>query len=186
MPDSPRVTVDDAYRAAESVFAEGQRLDMGQLATDLGIGKATLYRWVGSRDALLSHVLARLAAAAFEEAAVASTHLQGPARFETFARLYIGSIVEMEPLAAFIRVEGRLAVRLITSRGGLVQRTVTELLGNQLRVMEARGDLVLRAPVEELAYAMTRVAEGFIYNDQAAEMTPDVDAAVRILMLLAQ
>ncbi len=90
----------------------------------------------------------------------------------------------MEPLAAFIRAEGPLALRLITTRGGTVQRAVTDRLEEVLLAEQAAGVVRLRAPVADLAYAMARVTEGFIYNDQAAEITPDVDAAVRILMLL--
>ena len=126
----------------------------------------------------------RLAEAAFDDAALAVAELPGEQRFEAFAREYIKAIVSMESLAAFIRNEGPLALRLITGRGGEVQRAVTGRLASLLLAEEAAGTIELRAPVADLAYAMTRMTEGFIYNDRAAEVTPDVDSAVRILMLL--
>lgn len=186
MPAQLSLTVDEVYDAAQAVFEAGERVDMGQLAVDLGMAKATLYRWVGSREDLLSQVLVRLAHAAFDAALANAAETPAQGRFEMIARTYIGSIVGMEPLAAFIRAEGPLALRLITTRGGTVQRAVTDRLEAVLLAEESAGGVVLHAPVHDLAYAMARLTEGFIYNDQAAEITPDVDAAVRILMLLVR
>ena len=44
----------------------------------------------------------------------------------------------------------------------------------------------LRAPAETLAYAVTRMIEGFIYNDPLADIEPDVDQAIVILGLLLE
>src|SRR5262245_27507707 len=56
-----QATPADALRAARRRFLRGQRLDMNELARDLGIGRATLYRWVGGRDQLLGEALWSLA-----------------------------------------------------------------------------------------------------------------------------
>ena len=41
-------------------FWPGERIALGQMADELGVSRATLYRWVGARDALLLEVLWRL------------------------------------------------------------------------------------------------------------------------------
>src|SRR5712691_7933296 len=47
----------DALGAARRKLPRHERLDMNELAGELGVGRATLYRWVGSRDELLGEVL---------------------------------------------------------------------------------------------------------------------------------
>ena len=53
----PRPQPADALAAARRKFLHLERVDMNELANDLGVGRATLYRWVRSRDALLGEVL---------------------------------------------------------------------------------------------------------------------------------
>ena len=52
----------DALRLARRKFLAAQRIDMTALASELGVNRVTLYRWVGSRDALMVEVLWSLAA----------------------------------------------------------------------------------------------------------------------------
>ena len=47
----------DALREGRRRFLAGQRVDMSELATALGISRATLYRWVGDREQLLGEIL---------------------------------------------------------------------------------------------------------------------------------
>src|SRR4051794_6060825 len=61
-----RRTALDAFSRARRMFLGGQRVDMGVLARDLGVNRATLYRWVGSRDQLLVEVLWSLATRTFD------------------------------------------------------------------------------------------------------------------------
>ena len=56
----------EAFRRARRTFLAGQRVDMGELARDLGINRATLYRWVGSRDQLLVEIVWSLADRTFD------------------------------------------------------------------------------------------------------------------------
>ena len=52
-------------RTARRVFLATGSLEMRALARELGIGRATLYRWNRGRDELLSEVLLSLAEANF-------------------------------------------------------------------------------------------------------------------------
>ena len=55
-----RPTRDDAIALARDRFLGGERVEMGALAAELGIGRTTLYRWVGEREDLIEEVLAGL------------------------------------------------------------------------------------------------------------------------------
>src|SRR5205807_2768592 len=46
----------DALRLARDAWLHSRRLDMGALAAELGTSRATLYRWVGTRERLLGEV----------------------------------------------------------------------------------------------------------------------------------
>ena len=54
---SPRPTPLDALRLARRSWLAGERLDMGALAKELGVSRATLYSWVGSRERLIGEVI---------------------------------------------------------------------------------------------------------------------------------
>src|ERR1700759_5162461 len=50
---------DDVLALVTELYLEGQRVDITVVASRLGLGRATIYRWFGSRDALLGEVIAR-------------------------------------------------------------------------------------------------------------------------------
>src|SRR5215510_9575506 len=80
----------DALRLARKRWLAGDRLDMGALAEELGISRATLYTWVGSKDRLLGEVLWSFAADGLEQA-IAQAEGAGADYvvdvFERFARM---------------------------------------------------------------------------------------------------
>lgn len=182
--ESAAVTPADAFRAAQRAFVRDQRVDMLKLAAELGISKATLYRWTGSREQLLSEVLTHLGEQALGVGREASAGLAGKDRVVTFCRAFVESIVTFEPLRRFVRTETQLAFRLLTTRGALVQSTMVRGLAAVLLEEVETGALTLREPVADLAYAMIRIIEGFIYNDAMADIDPDVDTAIRIVSML--
>src|SRR5438105_3729827 len=49
---------DDVLALATELYLDGQRVDITVVAARLGLGRATIYRWFGSREALLGEVVA--------------------------------------------------------------------------------------------------------------------------------
>ena len=180
----PRGTPADAFRAAVKAFEEGPRLDMGRLASQLGIAKATLYRWTGSREQLIGEVLSFLSEQGWIEARAATDELEGVERVLAIARHFLETVIAFEPLRRFVENETPLAFRVLTMRGGPVEGTVIRQIAEVLEEERKRGSLTLRAPAIDLAYAATKVSEGFIYSDPFADLDPDIDAAMGIIRLL--
>lgn len=180
----PRGTPADAFRAAVKAFEEGPRLDMGRLASQLGIAKATLYRWTGPREQLIGEVLSFLSEQGWTEALAAATELEGVERVLAVARHFLDTVVAFEPLRRFVENETPLAFRVLTVRGGAVEGTVSRQIAEMLEEERKRGSLTLRAPAVDLAYAATKVSEGFLYSDPLADIDPDIDAAMGIIRLL--
>src|SRR2546421_10361077 len=50
---------DDVLALVTALYLEGQRVDITVVAARLGLGRATIYRWFGSREALLGEAVAR-------------------------------------------------------------------------------------------------------------------------------
>jgi hypothetical protein len=63
-----RATPISAFRMARSWWLEGRRLNLSQLAEELGIGRATLMRWVGNKDLLMGEILWSLYKRIYDEA----------------------------------------------------------------------------------------------------------------------
>jgi hypothetical protein len=159
---------------------------MGRLATDLGISRATLYRWTGARDQLIGEAILSLSAAMFRAAMDETAELRGVERIMAHFELYVGRIVRDRALGTFIRNETEAAIRVLTSRGGVVQPGMVAMLRELLEEEQRKGAFKPRVETPLLAYAMVRVTEGLIYNDEIAAVETEVDAAARVVRLLVE
>src|SRR5215471_842031 len=178
-----RPTPLDALGLARKRWLAGERLDMGALAEELGISRATLYTWVGSKDRLLGEVLWSFAADGVEQA---KAQAKGTGAdyvvdaFERFARMN----ASFEPLLRFVAREPELALRLITSKHGPVQARMIAATRKLLTEQAQAGELELAFDADTLAYLIIRVAESFIYSDVITGSEPDVDKAVDVVRVL--
>ena len=178
-----RPTPVDALDAARRHWLAGERIDMGALARELGISRATLYTWVGSRERLIGEVLWSFAEAGLRQARESAKGEGADYVVDVFSR-FIHANAAFEPLRRFIEQDAELALRILTSKNSPVQgRMVTatrEILAEQ---MEA-GALSPKLDVDTLSYTVIRVAESFLYSDVIAGSEPDVEAAVEVVRVL--
>ena len=176
----------DVLTAGRHRFLHGERVDMGDLAVELGISRATLYRWVGGREQLLGEVLWSLAQVGIRESREAAAGQRGTERvarfWEHFVRLTAGS----EPIRRFIAAERESALRSLTSRHGVQQRRLIDALRDYLVEQAAAGEIVLRREPADLAYAMTRIGESFMWREFITGEEPDLDGAVAVVRVLLE
>jgi AcrR family transcriptional regulator len=173
-----------AFHAARQQYLEGCRIDMQALANELGISRATLYRWTGPREQLISDVAFSLSDAVFEQAKRDTAHLTGPPRLLAVFRQHVEALVKARPLQIFLQQETHAALRILTGRGGSVQRRTVSRLADLYREEQQNGSFHPRADPHTLAYAVVRITEGFIYNDAILAVEPAVDEAAAIVALL--
>lgn len=93
-----------AIQAATRIYLRGEPLDMSALATELGIGRATLYRWVGNREDLLSVVLAEGTERTYR-AAIKGAQGQGVALILDSLRRFMTDVLETPALKALTQRE---------------------------------------------------------------------------------
>jgi AcrR family transcriptional regulator len=181
--EARRITPADALQAARRRFLRGERVDMNDLAQELGIGRATLYRWVGSRDRLLGEVLWSLAELGLAQSRAEATG-RGAAWVLAVYRRFGDLIVGLEPLRHFVKSEPECALRVMTSKASPLQRRVVDTFRDALVEAQKTRGLKLRLDPETLAFAMVRIAESFLWTDLITGGTPDLAKAREVTRVL--
>jgi hypothetical protein len=180
-----RATPLDLYTLARRWWLAGERVDVGALATRLKIGRATAFRWVGSRELLLGEILWALCDDLMKQAAQ-SHGGRGAPRIAAICETVIRAIVAFEPLRRFVRHDPEYALRLLTSKAGPVQARAIECVRRLLQHETERGALEPPLKLDTLAYLLVRLCESFIYADVVSDQTVDVaEAGLAVQLLLS-
>jgi AcrR family transcriptional regulator len=169
----PAASRADVLNAAMYRYLRGRRVDVREIAAELGLGRTTIYRWFGSREGLIGEVLADAGEPLLNEARAEAKGTGGIALLDTFDRLN-RKLVEAPALLHFVEQERDAALRILTM-DGIPQRrmvgNITRLIENEVR----RGAYAPPVEPATLAYAIVKLAEAFLFNDAAAGMRGDVD-----------
>ncbi|MBB6394744.1 AcrR family transcriptional regulator [Actinomadura coerulea] len=171
-----------ALAAASAHYLRGEPIDMSALAAELGVGRATLYRWVGSRERLLAALLGEMTERTYRVAA-RGVGGAGAERILALLERFMRAVVDAGPLKAFTEREPRLFIRLATMPGTIEDRA-TELLTRELQAEIDRGALRTRLPTRTLAQAIVRVADSFMYAHYLGGNRPEIDQALEVVELL--
>jgi AcrR family transcriptional regulator len=126
-----RPTREDALELARATFLDGERVDMQHLASQLGVSRVTVFRWVGSREQLLEQVLEDLTIR-FVADARGDAAGNGEDRVLDFVRRVMTTTVQIEPVRRFVDHEPQLALRLLLGEHGAVHQRLAEGLQNVL------------------------------------------------------
>ncbi len=172
----PRPDAVTAFRLARRMFIADQRLDMQQLAADLGVDRTTLFRWVGNRDQLLAEVLSSLGERTLTDAIARSTGA-GPQRIADVLGIFVQALIDAPYFRAYLRRETERALRLLTTKASVVQARMVDVVERLLHEEQGRGNLPHPLPLPDLAYLIMRISESFIYTDLITGDPPDADKA---------
>ncbi|MGW4633256.1 QsdR family transcriptional regulator [Nocardia sp. NPDC004415] len=172
-----------AFKAARSGFLAGRRLEMKELAEELGVNRATLFRWVGGRDELLAEVIWSVAEPTLRRA-VAATDTRGVQRIATVLGDFAQAVNTSDAFRQFLRREPERALRLLTTTAGSVQRRFVAVIAELLTEAVTAGELDPPLPVPELALLLARITETFIYADVISGEEPDAAKVVQASLVL--
>lgn len=181
----PRPDALTAFRAARRAFRDGHRLEMQELANELGVSRATLFRWVGSRDQLLAEIIWSVAEPTFQLAVEAAAGEKGGRRIAAILGRFAAATIKSVPFMAFVQREPERALRLLTTRATTFQARLLGLIEPCLQEEVDAGQIDPPLPVRDLAYLIMRMTETFVYADVIAGETPDpakVEQAIRALL----
>ena len=162
----------DVLRLAREQFLAGQRVDVTVVARELGLGRATIYRWFGSRDAVLGEVIV-------DELQLLLDHHRRRVRqrgakglLEVFDRVN-RALARSQPLRRLLEQEREGALRMLTSGGGPVQARAVAAIQTVIDDEVKAGRYDPPADTGTLAYAIVRLADAFLYNDAAVGIRGD-------------
>ena len=167
-------------RAVTAQYLSGERVDVTVVARRLGLSRATIYRWFGSREHLLGEVIATQLEQMIARKRRAVCTRGAPGLLEVFDQINRGlsresalrRLIEQEPAT----------IRMLTSGSGVVHRRAVSSVRALIVGEVASGYYDPPADPETLAYAIVRLAEAFIFNDHGIrgdhERLREVEAAL--------
>jgi AcrR family transcriptional regulator len=166
----------DAFRVARRWLLAGRRIEMQELAAELGVNRATLFRWVGSRDDLLGEILWSLAEPTLTAAleAAGDSDRSGAQRITGAIGRFAAMLDQADFLRDFLRREPERALRILTTRAGTVQARLVGAIDTLLNEEVSRGNLRSRIPLRDLAYLIVRIVESFLYAEFITGEEPDI------------
>jgi len=162
-----------AFARAQRTFLAGERLEMQDVAADLGVSRATLFRWVGTKEQLLVEIIWSIAAPTFEQAVTGVGTQRGPQRIAAVLSDFAAASIRSEPFMRFMQREPERALRLLTTRASSFQARLLGLIEPLLQEEIDAGRVIAPLPLPDLAYLILRITETFVYADAIAGVTPD-------------
>jgi AcrR family transcriptional regulator len=174
----------DALRAARRAWLKRENLDMGALAEQLGTSRATLYRWVGDKDRLLSEVLWSLATDTLAQAR-ARAQSSGPDHIAEVLDWFMRAIAYHPSMRHFLERDPEYALRILTSQESTVRRRMTATVEELLTEQVEADTLVPALDLDSLSYLIVRIIESFMYSDLIGGAEPDTSkatVAIRIML----
>jgi AcrR family transcriptional regulator len=159
-------------RVVTGQYLGGHRVDVTVVARELGVGRATIYRWFGSREGLLGEAVAQEL-----ELLIAAKRRQVTRRgavglLEVFDRIN-RSLSRSTALRRLLEQERNVGMRLLTSSDGVVQPRAIAMIESLIEAEASAGTFDPPADPQTLAYAIVRLAEAFLYNDAAIGIRGD-------------
>lgn len=178
-----RVTALDAFELAKRKWLVGERLDIGKLAEELGVGRATVFRWVGTREQLYGEVISSAFAQTIEWARRASSGTG--AKFLTqVTHNLLSALSASQPLRTFIGQDAEFALRIVMSSSSPVEYRCVAAVRGLIEAEVAAGHMRPAIDVDSLAYVIVRIAESFLYRDVISGDAPDIETATKAIGLV--
>lgn len=183
-----RVDRADALAAGMAAFQTGARLDVQDVAAQLGINRITLYRWVGTREAFLSEVMSELAVRTVRRAAAEADRVALPSSHAAHAVVRFVEASTAHPgVQRMWREEAALFTRLTAGEHSAFQARLVDAVRTLLAedVTCRRVDLPAEGQLlDDIAFAVVRIAETFVHTRAITGGEPDASRCSRVLRTL--
>jgi AcrR family transcriptional regulator len=166
-----------AIQLAVEMFVGGERVDMQVLAARLGVGRTTLYRWVGDREQLIAEVLAILTRQAWEEIA-GDLRGEGLEAGLDGIRRFMELTSDYPPLRRFAETEPGPALRILMAVDGVVAQALREGSGKVMQASLAGGP---RREDPQLAEVLVQLGTAMQWAPIVAGEEPAIDRAIDLM-----
>ena len=156
------------------LYLDGQRVDITVVAGRLGLGRATIYRWFGSREALLGEVIARQLEMLVARKRAEVRRRGAAGVLEVLDRVN-RTLTRSRAVRRLLEQERDNAMRMLTSSAGVVEPRAVACV--QALIEEEMASGRYQPPVDPatLAYALIRLRHAFLYHDTAVGIRGDYE-----------
>lgn len=178
-----RATPVTVFRMARKRWLAEQRINLADLAKDAGIGRATLFRWIGSKDLLIQEILWSLYQPVFERA-VREAGASGAEHVIAVHRRVIVDVLFAEPIQRFFRHDREYALRLLTASNTVLHQRTVAIAREHLEALVARGEIELPISAQRFAEIVTRINKSLMYGDFNDDYADSIEDACTVLRLL--
>lgn len=161
-------------RLVREQFLSGRRVDITVVAQELGLGRATIYRWFGSRDGVLGEVIVDELHLLLDRHRTRVRQRGARGLLEVFDRVN-RALSRSQPLRRLLEQERESAMRMLTSGGGPIQPRAVAAIQSLIDEEVVAGRYQPPADTGTLAYAIVRLADAFLYNDAAIGIRGDCE-----------
>lgn len=177
-PKHHKPTVNDLVQLAKREFLACRRVDVQQLATELGVARATAFRWVGDRETLYGHVCASLFTATFDmhDRQLAGKGLE---RDLELLRRVFNQVSTHPSVTHFIANDAAFAMRVVSAADGPSFRRATALIQSLLERSSSELAPVLSPTV--LASTVMILGNAFMFGHAFGGRHSDVASLMTII-----
>jgi AcrR family transcriptional regulator len=176
-------TRDEVLERARARFLECRRIDVQAIAAECGVGRATVYRWFGSREQLIGEAMLGVIEKRIADARALVGGHGAPALLDTFDLVYRG-LSAAPHVRAFIEQDRLTALPLMTSSSGPLHPRMVEIVRALMDAEVERGGYEPPTATNALAYVLVRLAEGLLFNYAEDDMPKDLDRMREVVAAL--
>lgn len=172
-----------AFHLARDTFIAGRRVELGGLATTIGVNRATIHRWFGNRATLLADIVWSLTEPTLANCYARAAGTGGTRVAEALSQL-VQLALEHHGMRTFLDNENETALRLLTCGDYPFQPKLINATHDLLRREHLGGHFDPDIPLPDLAYLCVRTGESFVYTDTITGQKPDPQRARQALHFL--
>lgn len=179
---SQRATPLDVLKEARRRWLRGERISLNELAETVGIGRTTLFRWVGTKELLMAEIMWSLYEPTLQEARKQACG-SGAEYIANVCRFTMTAVINSRPLRQFISDDPQFALQILTSTRLLQERRLNAM--KQLLTEEIeKGTIDPGLEIDSLALVIIRLTESFTYSDLIVGRPPAIDEACKAIRTL--
>ncbi len=171
-----------AVEVARGWVFDGRRVDMAALATEIGVGRATIHRWFGTRERLIGDVLWSLAERSLDDIELEADGRGADRIAWVLAQLNV-RFLQSRAIRAFVASEPA-ALRILVSPESGIGARYTERLQRLLAVEMRLGALPAELDAADVAALLMRVSAALTFANLVTELPPDADTIERTVRAL--
>jgi AcrR family transcriptional regulator len=183
-PARSRPTPAGAFERAREYLRAGKRIDMVALAADLGIARATLYRWTGDRERLLADAVWAEAHVVAEYMLHRARTQTGLARIQTVCVNFIAAFADNPDVNTFFQHERDAGLELLTRVNGGFRPRLVAWIEQMIQAEIDAGRYRAPADTGLLADGVVTIGERFLHHGGDPDVTPDPATAGRMMAVL--